>query len=238
MTRLHVIRHGKAMAGAERYDQLHPLGEEQSRVLGRHFRDQNVHFDAIYCGPLVRQLDTLAQMRSAADQVGTAWPAAIILSELSEAPIEALAKYCMTERLATDRTLQGLVTRLAGGQGGPDASALFEALLAHVVALWISGEVPVPEIETAPRFGQRVRQGLEIILASQPDARDVAVITSNGVIGWLLGHAKNEVEPERRCLAHRVFNGSVSRFVVADAHLALEEWNAVDHLDDRLRTIL
>lgn len=237
MTTLHVIRHGKAMAGAERYDQLHAMGEAQSRLLGEHLRENAVHFDAVYCGPLVRQLDTLSHMRSAAGAVGAAWPPAVILAELAEAPIEALARHCMTERLATDDKLKALMAELLAGKRGSGDPALFEAVLAHVVRLWVNGEVTLPGVETPSEFGRRVRTGLDLMLRGEP-GRHIAVVTSNGVIGWLAGYAKSEVEPERECLFRRLFNASVSRFTAKSGRLELSAWNVIDHLtDNELRTI-
>jgi broad specificity phosphatase PhoE len=239
MTTLHVIRHGKAMAGAERYDQLHAIGERQSRLLGKHLRESSLFFDEIYCGPLARQLDTLAHMRSAAGDVGAAWPQAVILAELAEAPIEALARHCMTERLATDVKLQALFRERASGGPVPGDNAFFEAVLSHVVDLWVSGEVSLPDVETVSEFGRRVRTGLHRILQGAAEGRHIAVVTSNGVIGWLAGYAKSEALPERTCLLRRIFNASVSRFSEKSGRLELSAWNSVDHLDDsELRTIL
>jgi len=239
MTTLHVIRHGKAMAGAERYDQLHAIGERQARLLGEHLRKTSVFFDAIYCGPLTRQLDTLVHMRRAAGEVGAAWPQAVILAELAEAPIEALARHCMTERLATDRKLQALISELSSGGRDPSDPAFFEALLSYVVELWVSGEVTTPGVETVSAFGRRVRTGLDRILQGDAEGRHIAVVTSNGVIGWLAGYAESEAEPERACLLRRLFNGSVSRFTQKNGRLELSAWNVVDHLaESELRTIL
>jgi broad specificity phosphatase PhoE len=238
MTTLHVIRHGKAMAGAERYDQLHAIGERQSRRLGEHLRESSLFFDAIYCGPLARQLDTLTHMRNAAGDVGAAWPEAVILAELAEAPIEALARHCMTERLATDVKLQALFRELGSGRRMGD-NAFFEAVLAHVVDLWVSGEVSLPDVETVSEFGRRVRTGLHRILQGAAEGRHVAVVTSNGVIGWMAGYAKSEALPERTCLLRRIFNASVSRFTEKSGRLELSAWNVIDHLaDGELRTIL
>jgi len=226
------------MAGAAEYDKLHFIGETQARLLGRHLRDNAVHFDAVYCGPLTRQRETLAHMRSAAGDVGAAWPPAVILAELAEAPIEALARHCMTERVSTDPELRALVGKLLAQEHGSSDTAVFEALLAYVVKLWLSGEVTLPGVETAPEFGRRVRAGLDLILQSGERGRHIAVITSNGVIGWLLGYAKTEPEPERKCLFRRLFNASVSRFDVTSGGLELSAWNVVNHLAaDDLRTI-
>jgi broad specificity phosphatase PhoE len=239
MTTLHVIRHGKAMAGAEQYDQLHTVGRTQARLLGRHLLENAVHFDAVYCGPLERQRDTLEHMKNAAGEVGRAWPPAVTLAELAEAPLEALARHCMTERLASDFELQALMSELLVSQRAPDDPAFFEAVLSHVVKLWLSGEVTLPGVETAPEFGHRVRAGLDRIMHGSVEGGHIAVVTSNGVIGWLAGYAESEAEPERKCLFRRVFNASVSRFALRHGRLELSEWNLVDHLvDTELRTIL
>src|SRR5687768_12328282 len=102
MATLHLIRHGKATPGAATYDQLHTLGTQQSQLLGEHLQKRRVHFDAIYCGPLVRQRATLAVMREGAGDVGSAWPEESIVPELAEAPLEAIARHCFTERLPND----------------------------------------------------------------------------------------------------------------------------------------
>jgi len=239
MTTLHVIRHGKAMAGAEQYDKLHAIGETQARLLGQHLRENAVFFDAVYCGPLTRQLDTLSHMRTAAGDVGAAWPPAVILAELAEAPIEALARHCMTERLATDQKLKAIMTEFFSGPRASGDTAPFEAVLAHVVGLWLSGEVTLSGVETAPEFGRRVRAALDLVLRGGAQGRHIAVVTSNGVIGWLAGYAKSEAEPERECLFRRLFNASVSRFTSTSGRLELSAWNVIDHLaDGELRTLL
>ena len=239
MSTLHVIRHGKAMAGSQEYDKLHAVGETQARLLGRYLQQKALHFDAIYCGPLTRQLDTLAHMRRAAGDVGAAWPQTVILAELAEAPLERLARHCMTERIASDPTLAGLMSDAFSGKRSPNDTAFFEAVLAHVVGIWLSGEVILPGLETAPEFGRRVRAGLDTILQSGAEGRQIAVITSNGVIGWMAGYAGSEAEPERKCLFRRLFNASVSRFHAEGGHFELSAWNVIDHLtDSELQTTL
>jgi broad specificity phosphatase PhoE len=226
------------MAGAQRYDQLHAIGETQSRLLGRFLQQNAVRFDAIYCGPLVRQRDTLEHMRIAAGEVGAAWPPALIMAELAEAPIEPLARHVMTERLATDPELAALMSELLAKKGGSSDTAFFEAVLSHVVKLWLGGEVTLPGVETAPEFGRRVRTALDKIVQRGAEGQHVAVITSNGVIGWLAGFAESEAAPEQGCLFRRLFNASVSRFSATSGRLELSAWNVVDHLgDDEMRTI-
>ncbi|MGD8861671.1 MAG: phosphoglycerate mutase family protein [Myxococcales bacterium] len=71
MTRLHLIRHGRASASADDYDQLQPLGETQARLLGEHLGARRQHFDRVYVGPLKRQRETLRLMRRSAGEVGS-----------------------------------------------------------------------------------------------------------------------------------------------------------------------
>lgn len=54
---LYLIRHAQAGPRGN-YDELSPLGLQQAQMLGLHFAQQNLHFDAIYTGGLQRQQDT------------------------------------------------------------------------------------------------------------------------------------------------------------------------------------
>jgi broad specificity phosphatase PhoE len=138
---------------------------------------------------------------------------------------------------------------LASASKSPGGDAtFFETMLGYVVDVWVNGEVTLPEVESAPQFGKRVRAGLDVILRrarelDQADggARDrhIAVVTSNGVAGWVAGHAARDAEPERGCLLRRLFNGSISRFAARGETVELLAWNVVDHIADRkLQTVL
>ncbi len=64
MATLLLIRHGQASYGQADYDRLSPQGEEQARALGRYLADAKL--DAIYAGPLRRQVQTATLAREAA----------------------------------------------------------------------------------------------------------------------------------------------------------------------------
>src|SRR4051812_10321464 len=100
MTTLHLIRHGRASALEADYDQLHPIGEVQARTLGAHLGRAGQRFDAVYVGPLRRQLHTLQLMREAAGTAAANWPAERVLEGLAEGPFEALLKQYTRPRLA------------------------------------------------------------------------------------------------------------------------------------------
>lgn len=85
MAELLLIRHGQASYGQEDYDRLSPRGQEQARAVGRFLA--GARLDALYVGPLRRQLQT-AQL---AIEAG-ALPAAREVAELAEYPAFELVK--------------------------------------------------------------------------------------------------------------------------------------------------
>lgn len=50
MIEIYFIRHGQASFGQPTYDCLSSLGERQAALLGRHFYQTGVRFDAVYSG--------------------------------------------------------------------------------------------------------------------------------------------------------------------------------------------
>lgn len=237
MTTLQLIRHGKASPGTANYDELHTTGEAQARLLGEYFRDTQQHFDALYCGPLVRQRETLRIMREAARDVGARWPEAHMLDGLAEAPIEAVVRQCLPVRMQTDTTLQSLVAEIGDGSDKAKARAGFERVLDHVTELWSVGELGGPGIETASEFAARVVGALDAILAREGEGRAVAVVTSNGVIGYLVAHAAGETRANR--IRPMFWNSSRTELSFRAGRLAVERANLVDHLrDGNLHTLI
>ena len=60
MGTLFLVRHGQASFGADDYDQLSALGQQQSVRLGEYFKSKGVTFSAAMSGTLKRQTQTLA----------------------------------------------------------------------------------------------------------------------------------------------------------------------------------
>src|SRR5687768_12983875 len=189
MTRLQLIRHGRASAREADYDQLHPQGELQARLLGEHLGRIGQRYDAIYVGPLRRQRDTLQLMREAAGPVGSAWPEAIMLDGLAEGPFELLMRNHVRPRLTHDARVQALAETI---RKPPHPGARDEAvagLFDHMIELWRSASIADAELESAQAFAARVLAALERIRVAEGIGREVAVVTSNGVIGQLLQRA-------------------------------------------------
>ena len=58
MGTLYLVRHGQASFGADNYDQLSPLGYQQSFRLGQYLKHRGVKLDAVLTGTLERHVQT------------------------------------------------------------------------------------------------------------------------------------------------------------------------------------
>ena len=58
MSEVYFVRHGQASFGSDNYDQLSPKGHQQARMLGEYFATQQLQFDHILTGDMVRHRET------------------------------------------------------------------------------------------------------------------------------------------------------------------------------------
>jgi broad specificity phosphatase PhoE len=238
MTVLHLIRHGRASALEADYDQLHPLGEAQARLLGEHLGRARESFDAVYVGPHKRQLDTLRLMREGADPAGVRWPEATMLEGLAEGPYEVLFKVHLRPRIKSDQLLQGQLEALKGAADDAARQLALEAMFSRMVTLWREGTVEDDDLEPASVFRTRVLAAKQRIVEEHGAGKRVAVVTSNGVIGELV-EALVSVAPPAGEARHRFYNASRTVLVLARAGTLVRALNATEHLTDpELLTLL
>jgi broad specificity phosphatase PhoE len=226
MTTLHLIRHGRAQALADDYDQLHAVGELQARLLGAHLAQCGQRFDAVYVGPLRRQLETLRLMREAAGAGASAWPEAQVLDGLAEGPFELLFKKYLSARVESDPVVRGHVEHLRRAPAQRDA--ILEHIFVHMIGLWREAEIHGDDLESALVFDARVDAAVAHIRQREGSGREVAIVTSNGVIGACVRRALG-VEDGRRM---RVHNASVTRIELLEVGLALRAHDLTEHLSD------
>ena len=58
MSEVYFVRHGQASFGSDNYDLLSEKGPQQARLLGDHFSAQDMQFDHIITGDMVRHRET------------------------------------------------------------------------------------------------------------------------------------------------------------------------------------
>jgi broad specificity phosphatase PhoE len=226
VTILHLIRHGRASALEADYDQLHAIGEQQAQLLGAHLAARKQRFDGVYVGPLKRQLETLRLMREAAGAWAEQWPEARVLEGLAEGPFEPLMKVHLRPRIKIDPELQALRSRMRDGDDASQVEAL-NGMFARMDALWRAGEVSADDLETAVAFRARVRAAQDEIGRREGPGRNVAVITSNGVIAELLDGVAGIAEVNGRLRFH---NTSISLLELRAEGARITAQNITEHL--------
>jgi broad specificity phosphatase PhoE len=233
-----LVRHGKASAflSTGDYDQLSPLGVEQSERLGVALAEQGVAPRAAFVGPRQRHLQTYdAAARTFASR-GSSLPAPVAVRELDEHDGVALVAKLLPVLAAEDPGLRELVVAAARGEtpSQDDMIAAFK----RVALRWIRGELHHVDVESWPDFRARAKAGLARI-AEAPGDGPVLAFTSAGVVASAVGLALGLGDERVLDLSLVPNNGSLSEFDVGADGLRLLRFNAVGHLpESRLLTLV
>ena len=216
LSTLHLIRHGQASFGADDYDRLSSLGEQQVRHLRDHYARTGQQLDLIYSGRLKRQRATAAIL------------AAPSIDDVQDH--SAFDEYDAHTLFKVHAELTGIPLSALRGSGPPDARA-FQRRLEEVGRQWVAGALDRPGIERWPEFRSRVANGLEYVMREAGRSKDVAICTSAGTIGAAVGHVLGLDDFASLRLSWTVFNSSITRIRFDGTRCSLEVFNAVPHLE-------
>lgn len=170
MATLYLIRHGQASYGQPDYDKLSPLGFEQARLVGAWLADRQI--DAMFSGPLRRQLETAASIRATAPSIAPA----TVLPGLAEYPGFEMVKAFLPRLIEDDAEL---ATRAVTALGRGD----FQTILTR----WARDEWRAEGVEHVHAFTARVADAMKTIIGACARGGRVAVVTSAGPIGVAVG---------------------------------------------------
>lgn len=190
MSRIFFIRHGQASFGADDYDCLSTLGEEQARVLGEHLSNLGVTPSNIISGEMKRHIQTQHHVISQMTDVTLENTSSHTLSQLNEFdPQSVLGAY--DPRLAEPIGMRNLLA------GHPSPDKEFIRIFSSAMAKWIHDEKGEIYPEAYHIFEARALDGLHKIVELTPRGEDTLVFTSGGVISImilnLLGIPKNKM---------------------------------------------
>jgi len=231
MGTLYLVRHGQASFGADDYDLLSPLGQQQAVRLGEYFKGKGVTFEAALTGTLTRQRQTLAGIcqgmgvtftsdappppgDSAAHSVASAgahtlWPG---LNEYdSEAVISAIHPYPLQK---------------------PDTPALYKhhfRLLKDGLAQWMAGVVSPRGMPRYTEFAAGVAGALEHVRSHHEG--NVLLVSSGGPISTAVGQVLGTSPEATIELNMRIRNSSVTEFAFSPKRHRLVTYNTLPHLD-------
>lgn len=206
-----LVRHGQASFGAEDYDLLSGLGEEQSRLLGVGLAARGITADVVVRGEMRRHQQTAKACVTAAgwsadEVVDAGWNEFDFLAVLAAHPSDGLT----AERNPAE----------------------FQRRFESATASWIAGGL-VPGGESFAEFTSRVTDALDRVVALAGDGRTVVVFTSGGPVAWAVSTVLADGGgPDLWTRLNRMtVNSGLTRLVAGRRGLNLLSFNEQSHLD-------
>jgi broad specificity phosphatase PhoE len=228
MGSLLLIRHGQAAYGTADHDRLTERGIEQAKALG-HFLASG-RLDHVYVGPHRRHQQTFEHAHAA-----SVLPSPTMLPGFAEYPAMELLQHFMPKLVAEDARFAQLTKEPTRGLVG-------QALHA-ILGKWARDEWQVDGVERVEAFAERVRGGLDRIIADAKSGARVAVFTSAGPIGVSVGLTFGASPHHMIRSSIVVRNTSITeiRFRSDDfswqpERIALVSFNSTHHLPPELHT--
>jgi broad specificity phosphatase PhoE len=232
VSRLFLVRHGQASFLAADYDQLSPLGEAQSRLLGNYWAHRNLPFERIATGPRIRQKNTARLVAEAYRQAGAHFPEAIVMPEFDEYDAEGVLRGALPDLLQTSHEVRESY-RLYGHASTPsDRTKHFQAFFEIAVTKWMTGELLVPGVESWAEFSARVNRGISQFISQCGHGVNAAIFCSAGPITVAVARALHLTPLDTLKVLWMSRNGSYSEFWFSGDRFTLSAFNAVPHLDD------
>jgi len=229
MATVMLIRHGQASYGQADYDKLSPLGIEQARMIGAFLATQKI--DAVFSGPLVRQVGTATHARETAPEL----PAAVRLDGLAEFPGFDIVKAFLPRLAEEDPELAVLISK--------PTRELADRAFKAIIAKWSRDEWRIAGVERVHEFAARVQGALDRVVAECGSGGRVAVVTSGGVIGVAAGLVFGATAHHMIRASLVVKNASISELKVRTREFAwdpdkisLVSFNSVAHLPAAMHT--
>ncbi|WP_028078973.1 histidine phosphatase family protein [Solimonas soli] len=210
MSTLTLLRHGQAAFGAERYDELSALGAEQARATGAFFAARGLAFSRVICGPRQRHQQT------ARLAVGGAFEVDAALDEFAEG----------------EQVLRAAVLRTGLAASGRPAMSRHEQLrlYAEQLELWAQGRASIDGVLPPDAFRARASAWLSSITAAEQPRQHLLAVTSAGVIAALVCEALRQDGEALARYMQPMRNASITTLLFSGPRLALQDFNASQHL--------
>ena len=212
MGNLYLVRHGQASFGAADYDNLSPLGQQQSERLGVYFKSQGKRFDGVLTGSLRRHAQTWQGIAQGAQysHAPEIWPG------LNEYDSEAVVRAIHPEPLGKADT--------------PESYRHHFRLLRDGLKQWMLGATQPQGMPSYPEFVRGVTSALDHIRTQY--AGNVLLVSSGGPISTAVGHLLGTAAEMTIELNFHIRNTSVTQFTFNPKRHVLVSYNNLPHLDD------
>ncbi|RMG23852.1 MAG: hypothetical protein D6730_13655 [Bacteroidetes bacterium] len=228
MSKLLLIRHGQASFMSDDYDQLSPLGIQQSRVLGEWMAAEGLRFDRVYMGPMKRHLQTHDEAAAVYEQRQLPWPTPESIAEFEEHHGPQVTGYMLPRLIEQQAAFRQYAQKLNGLP--PHRKHLL--LYRRITQLWARGELKEADerFESWQAFRQRVEQGMRKVLQANQGGKTVAIFTSGGPVAAAVGFALGLRHEQVMELSWAVQNTATSEFLFSGDQISLQNFNVLTHL--------
>ncbi|GAB4090816.1 histidine phosphatase family protein [Hydrogenophaga soli] len=220
MNTLTFIRHGQASFGANDYDQLSPLGEQQSEQLGRYLRQraewQGRGWDAVITGNLKRHRQTWEALAR-----GAGWDhTPTVLPGLDEYDSDALIR-----ALPISQPMEKPTT--------PEGYKQHFRALRDALRQWMDGTISPQGMPTYNDFVAGVTGVLAHVRQHHMDTPGgrVLVVSSGGPISTLVGHLLSTPAETTIEINMQIRNTALTEVMLTPRTARLVSFNALPHLD-------
>ena len=213
MPTITLIRHGQASLGADDYDNLSPLGQQQAHRLGQYLAHKGIAPQSVFMGSLRRHAQTWAGI--AAGMAGVALPEPQVRPGLNEYNSDAVIRAVSDETHAPPTT--------------PDATRAHFRRLRSGLQLWASGTVTPQGMAPYRDFAQGVADVLSHIRGHC--SGDVFVVSSGGPIATAVALTMGASPEAFIELNMRIRNTALTELHYTTKRHSLHTFNMLQHLD-------
>ncbi len=230
MSVLYLVRHGQA-GTRENYDSLSDIGRTQARLLRDHFAEQNIEFEAVYCGGLARQRATAQEVLPGAKIiVDQGW------NEFDLAQVYAgMAPHLMAADADFRREYEEMQESIKANPTAPHhpVHRRWNDCDKKVVWAWVESRFDYSG-ESWPSFVARIHGALDRAMYHEGNA---IVFTSATPIGVCAARSLDLKDGRAMQLAAVLLNASYSSLRIRGEEIRLFSLNNAPHLiDPALRT--
>lgn len=222
MSEIYFVRHGQASLGAKNYDKLSPLGWQQARWLGEHFREQGLSFNKVVVGDMRRHQETLQGISEGMD---TSFDPKIDprFNEFRFFPILRLYQSIYQPKQPFPKTVKE-----------------FFSIMRVVMEAWINGSLDTAlkqhdedngtHTENWDQFNKRVLAGLADVCETESGGKTL-VVSSGGPKSLAIKHVLGLSDDVAIELMMQIRNTATTRFLSAAERLSLRTFNVLAHIE-------
>ena len=230
MTTIYLVRHGQASFGAESYDKLSSLGEEQAKYLGQFLGEILKEMPLVVAGSMQRHQQTASFslnecFTNTNIEIDSKW------NEFNHEEVLKIfePKFGQPELLkaeiAKEKSIRDYLGKIFGG----------------AIERWTSGHHDADYSETWLQFQSRVLSALEQLCqkVQEQQPKYAVVYTSGGVISAVTGHLLGLSTEKTFALNWAIANASMTTIKLVDGQpelLSLNEHQFIKEKDSKLLT--